>query len=167
VYFILSAQYESYLLPLSVLFSLPVGIMGAYITTKLAGLEINIYFQIALIMLIGLLAKNAILIVEFAIQRRQAGRPIVIAAFEGARIRLRPILMTSFAFILGLMPLVLATGIGAEGDRSIGTGAVGGLFIGTMLGVFVVPLLYILFQWLQEKVSGKPRVITKKYELLD
>jgi HAE1 family hydrophobic/amphiphilic exporter-1 len=167
VYFILSAQYESYLLPLSVLFSLPVGIMGAYITTKLAGLEINIYFQIALIMLIGLLAKNAILIVEFAIQRRQAGRPIVLAAFEGARIRLRPILMTSFAFILGLMPLVLATGIGAEGDRSIGTGAVGGLFVGTMLGVFVVPLLYIFFQWLQERVSGKPKVITKKYELLD
>lgn len=159
VYFILAAQYESYLLPLSVLLSLPMGIMGAYLTTKLAGLQLNIYFQIALIMLIGLLAKNAILIVEFAIQRRKAGRSIVEAAFEGARLRLRPILMTSFAFIFGLMPLVLASGIGAQGNRSIGTGAVGGLFIGTVLGVFVIPLLYIFFQWLQEKLTGTPEEV--------
>lgn len=162
VYFILAAQYESYLLPFSVLFSLPVGIMGAYVVTKLAGLNINIYFQIALIMLLGLLAKNAILIVEFAIQRRKAGLSIAEAAFEGARVRLRPILMTSFAFILGLMPLVLASGIGAEGNRSIGTGAVGGLFVGTVLGVFVIPLLYIFFQWLQEKMTGKPDVLKEE-----
>jgi hydrophobic/amphiphilic exporter-1 (mainly G- bacteria), HAE1 family len=155
VYFILAAQYESYLIPFAVLFSLPVGIMGAYVSTKLAGLQINIYFQIAMIMLIGLLAKNAILIVEFGIQRRRAGFSIVDAAFEGARVRLRPILMTSFAFIVGLLPLAFAGGIGAAGNRSIGTGAVGGLLIGTVLGVFVIPILYILFQWLQEKVSRK------------
>jgi HAE1 family hydrophobic/amphiphilic exporter-1 len=158
VYFILAAQYESYLIPLAVLLSLPVGIMGAYLTTKLAGLQVNIYFQIALVMLLGLLAKNAILIVEFAIQRRKAGYSIADAAFEGARVRLRPILMTSFAFIVGLLPLVFASGIGAAGNRSIGTGAVGGLFIGTVLGVFVIPILYILFQWLQEKVSKKKPV---------
>lgn len=155
VYFILAAQYESYLIPLAVLLSLPLGIMGAYLTTKLAGLQINIYFQIALIMLLGLLAKNAILIVEFALQRRKAGYSIVEAAFDGARVRLRPILMTSFAFIIGLMPLVFASGIGAAGNRSIGTGAVGGLFVGTILGVFVIPILYILFQWLQDKVNRK------------
>jgi HAE1 family hydrophobic/amphiphilic exporter-1 len=129
--------------------------MGAYVTTKLAALEINIYFQIALIMLLGLLAKNAILIVEFGIQRRKAGLPIAEAAFEGARVRLRPILMTSFAFIIGLLPLVFAGGIGAVGNNSIGTGAVGGLLIGTILGVFAIPVLYILFQWLHEKVSSK------------
>lgn len=155
VYFILAAQYESYLIPLAVLFSLPVGIMGAYVTTKLAGLQVNIYFQIALVMLLGLLAKNAILIVEFAMQRRKAGLSIADAAFEGAKVRLRPILMTSFAFIVGLLPLVFASGIGAAGNRSIGTGAVGGLLIGTILGVFVIPILYILFQWLQDKVSRK------------
>lgn len=156
VYFILAGQYESYLIPFAVLLSLPVGIMGAYVSTKLAGLEVNVYFQIALVMLIGLLAKNAILIVEFGIQRRRAGYSIVEAAFEGARVRLRPILMTSFAFIIGLLPLVLAGGIGARGNNSIGTGAVGGLLIGTVLGVFVIPILYILFQWLHEKVSRKP-----------
>jgi HAE1 family hydrophobic/amphiphilic exporter-1 len=155
VYFILAAQYESYLIPLAVLLSLPIGIMGAYLTTKVAGLQVNIYFQIALIMLIGLLAKNAILIVEFALQRRKAGYSIIDAAFEGARVRLRPILMTSFAFIIGLLPLVFASGIGAAGNRSIGTGAVGGLLVGTIIGVFVIPILYILFQWLQEKVSRK------------
>src|SRR5690606_18904468 len=128
----------------------------ADVSTKLAGLEVNIYFQIALIMLLGLLAKNAILIVEFGIQRRQAGMPIPKAAFEGARLRLRPILMTSCAFIIGLLPLVFAGVIGAEGNNSIGTGAVGGLLIGTILGVFIIPILYIAFQWLHEKVSSKP-----------
>ncbi len=158
VYFILAGQYESYLIPLAVLLSLPVGMMGAYLTTKFAGLEINIYFQIALIMLLGLLAKNAILIVEFAIQRRRAGYSIVDAAIEGARVRLRPILMTSFAFIIGLLPLVFAGGVGAAGNRSIGTGAVGGMLVGTILGVFVIPILYILFQWLQDKVSRKKEI---------
>ncbi|SDG84969.1 efflux RND transporter permease subunit [Winogradskyella thalassocola] len=160
VYFLLSAQYESYLLPFAVILSLPFGVFGAYISTKLFGLENNIYFQIALIMLIGLLAKNAILIVEFALQRRKNGETIVEAAIHGAMARLRPILMTSFAFILGLMPLVLAKGVGAEGNNSIGTGAAGGMLIGTILGVFVIPILFILFQWLQEKVSSKPAVQT-------
>ncbi|WP_027421281.1 efflux RND transporter permease subunit [Crocinitomix catalasitica] len=160
VYFLLSAQYESYLLPFAVIFSIPFGVFGAYISTKLFGLENNIYFQIALIMLIGLLAKNAILIVEIALQKRRQGESIVEAAIDGAKSRLRPILMTSFAFILGLMPLVLAKGVGSEGNRSIGTGAVGGLLIGTILGVFVIPILFILFQWLQEKFSSKPAVQT-------
>ncbi|MDN6310686.1 MAG: efflux RND transporter permease subunit [Psychroflexus sp.] len=155
VYFILSAQYESYLIPFSVLFTLPLGVMGAYMFTYMLGLEANIYFQIALIMLLGLLAKNAILIVEFGMQRRAEGMTIVNAALEGAKVRLRPILMTSLAFIVGLMPLVFATGTGAAGNRSIGTGAVGGLLIGTILGVFITPILYILFQWLQEKVASK------------
>ncbi|MGO2357055.1 efflux RND transporter permease subunit [Mesonia sp.] len=158
VYFILSAQYESFLIPFAVLFSLPVGVMGAYLVTYLMGLQANIYFQIALIMLVGLLAKNAILIVEFAMQRRREGMSIVEAAFDGAKVRLRPILMTSLAFIIGLLPLVFATGTGAEGNRSIGTGAVGGLLIGTILGVFVIPILYIFFQWLQEKFFGKEPV---------
>ncbi|WP_149304312.1 efflux RND transporter permease subunit [Pareuzebyella sediminis] len=156
VYFLLAAQYESYLLPFSVLFSLPLGVFGAYFTTQMAGLQNNIYFQIALIMLLGLLAKNAILIVEFALQRRKQGESLLDAAIDGAEARLRPILMTSFAFILGLMPLVLASGVGAEGNRSIGTGAVGGLLIGTVLGVFVIPILFMLFQWIQEKISGPP-----------
>ncbi len=158
VYFILAAQYESYLIPLAVLFSLPIGIMGAFLVTKFVGLNINVYFQIAMIMLIGLLAKNAILIVEFGIQRRRAGHGIVEAAIEGARVRLRPILMTSFAFIIGLLPLVFSGGIGAQGNRSIGTGAVGGLLVGTVLGVFVIPILYIFFQWLQEKISPRKAV---------
>ncbi|WP_281980749.1 efflux RND transporter permease subunit [Tenacibaculum mesophilum] len=162
VYFLLAAQYESYLLPLSVILSLPIGVAGAYYTTYLAGLENNIYFQIALIMLLGLLAKNAILIVEFAIQRRKQGNSLYDAAIEGAKVRLRPILMTSFAFILGLLPLVLAKGVGAEGNNSIGTGAAGGLLIGTLIGVFVIPVLFVIFQWLQEKVSSKPAVVEIK-----
>ena len=156
VYFILSAQYESYLIPLSVLLSLPVGIAGAIGFVKLAGLENNIYFQVALIMLIGLLAKNAILIVEFAIQRRRHGMDLVQAAIEGAKARLRPILMTSFAFIFGLLPLAFASGVGAVGNRSIGMGAVGGMLIGTLFGVFVIPVLFVIFQSLQERISGKP-----------
>ncbi|MBX2887299.1 MAG: efflux RND transporter permease subunit [Ferruginibacter sp.] len=157
VYFVLAGQYESYLLPLAVMFSLPVGVMGAYMVTKMAGLELNIYFQIALIMLIGLLAKNAILIVELSIQRRRAGESIFQSAIDGAKVRFRPILMTSFAFVFGLMPLVFSAGVGAAGDRSIGTAAVGGLFVGTVLGVFVVPVLYMMMEWLQERISHKPR----------
>lgn len=153
VYFILAAQYESYMLPFAVLLSLPTGIMGAFLSQKVAGLENNIYFQIALVMLVGLLAKNAILIVEFALQRRKHGDSIVQAAIDGAKARLRPILMTSFAFILGLMPLVFASGVGYIGNRSIGTGAAFGLLIGTVLGVFVIPVLFVIFQHLQEKIK--------------
>ncbi|WP_144281618.1 efflux RND transporter permease subunit [Chryseobacterium echinoideorum] len=153
VYFILAAQYESYILPLAVVISLPLGVMGAYFGQKIMGLENNIYFQIALIMLVGLLAKNAILIVEFAVQRRHHGESIVTSAINAAKARLRPILMTSLAFIFGLLPLVLASGIGAVGNRSIATGAAIGLLIGTLLGVFVIPVLYVVFQTLQEKIK--------------
>ncbi|SDE05116.1 hydrophobic/amphiphilic exporter-1, HAE1 family [Mucilaginibacter pineti] len=156
VYFLLSAQYESYILPFAVLLSLPIGLAGAFIFAKIFGVENNIYLQITLIMLIGLLAKNAILIVEFAVARRRHGLSLVNAAIEGAVARLRPILMTSFAFILGLVPLMLASGAGAVGNRSIGTGAVGGMLIGTLFGVFVIPVLFIIFQSLQEKIGGKP-----------
>ncbi|RLZ09117.1 efflux RND transporter permease subunit [Faecalibacter macacae] len=153
VYFILSGQYESYILPLAVLLSVPCGIMGAFLAQWLAGLENNIYFQIALVMLVGLLAKNAILIVEFALQRRQHGMTIVEAAIDGAKARLRPILMTSFAFIVGLLPLVFATGVSSAGNRSVGTGAAFGLLIGTVLGVFVIPVLFVIFQTIQEKIK--------------
>ncbi len=164
VYFILAAQYESYLIPFSVILSVPIGVFGAYIVTKFAGLENNVFFQIALIMLIGLLAKNAILIVEFALQRRRAGFSRKKAAFEGAKARLRPILMTSFAFIVGLTPLVFSTGIGARGNNAIGTGAVGGLLIGTVFGVFVIPILYIFFQWIQDKMNKVPETTTVEDE---
>lgn len=155
VYFLLAAQYESYILPLSVLVSLPIGLAGVFIFDKIFGVDNNIYTQITLIMLVGLLAKNAILIVEFAIDRRRKGMSIVDAAIEGATARLRPILMTSFAFILGILPLMLSTGVGAAGNKSIGTGAVGGMLIGTLFGIFVVPALFIFFQTLQERVSNK------------
>ena len=155
VYFLLSAQYESYILPLAVLLSLPIGLAGAFIFADVFGISNNIYLQITLIMLVGLLAKNAILIVEFAVERRRKGMSIIDSAIEGAQARLRPILMTSFAFILGLIPLMTASGAGAAGNRSIGTGAVGGMLIGTLFGVFVIPVLFIIFQTLQEKVSKK------------
>tara|TARA_R110002051_G_scaffold53777_2_gene101059 strand:- start:3874 stop:7020 length:3147 start_codon:yes stop_codon:yes gene_type:complete len=157
VYFLLSAQYESYILPFAILLSLPVGIAGAIAFINLAGLENNIYFQIALIMLIGLLSKNAILIVEFALQRRKHGMSILESALDGAKARIRPILMTSFAFIFGLLPLALSTGIGAIGNRSIGMSAVGGMLIGTIFGVFVIPALYVISQTLQERITGTPQ----------
>lgn len=157
VYFFLAAQYESYILPFSILLSLPIGIAGSFISARLMGVENNIYLQISLIMLIGLLAKNAILIVEFALQRRHAGMSIVQAAIDGATARLRPILMTSFAFIFGLMPLVIGGGVGANGNKSIGVGAIGGLLIGTVIGILVIPTMFVIFQTLQEKVK-KPVV---------
>ena len=153
VYFILAAQYESYLLPFSVIFSLPLGVVGAFFGQRIFGLENNIYFQIAIIMLIGLLAKNGILIVEFALQRRRHGESIAMSAINAAKARLRPILMTSFAFIFGMIPLVFATGTGSVGNRSIGTGAAAGLLIGTFFGLIAIPVLYVIFQSLQEKVS--------------
>ncbi|WP_316765494.1 efflux RND transporter permease subunit [Pedobacter frigiditerrae] len=155
VYFLLAAQYESYILPLAVLISLPIGLAGVFIFDKIFSVDNNIYTQITLIMLVGLLAKNAILIVEYAVDRRRKGMSIVNAAIEGATARLRPILMTSFAFILGLLPLMLSSGVGAAGNTSIGTGAVGGMLIGTIFGIFVIPALFIIFQTLQEKVSSK------------
>ncbi|WP_316811096.1 efflux RND transporter permease subunit [Pedobacter heparinus] len=155
VYFLLCAQYESYILPLAVLISLPIGLAGVFIFDKIFGVDNNIYTQITLIMLVGLLAKNAILIVEFAVERRRKGMTIVGAAISGATARLRPILMTSFAFILGLLPLMLSTGVGAAGNKSIGTGAVGGMLIGTVFGIFVIPALFIVFQSIQESVSSK------------
>jgi HAE1 family hydrophobic/amphiphilic exporter-1 len=165
VYFLLSAQYESYILPFAVLLSIPTGILGVFIFINLTGIENNIYVQVGLIMLIGLLAKNAILIVEYAVQRRRSGMVLRAAALEAARLRLRPILMTSFAFIVGLLPLTWATGGSALGNRSIGTGAVGGMLTGVILGVFIVPVLFVIFQYVQEKVVGKPKPLREKYEL--
>jgi HAE1 family hydrophobic/amphiphilic exporter-1 len=155
VYLLLAAQYESFLLPLPVILSLPAGIFGAFLSLKLAGLENNIYAQVALVMLIGLLGKNAILIVEFAMQRRKQGATILAAGIEGAVSRLRPILMTSFAFIAGLIPLVIAQGAGAMGNRSIGTAAAGGMLVGTVLGLVIIPGLYVLFAGMAER--GKPK----------
>lgn len=157
VYFLLAAQYESYILPLSILFSLPIGLAGSFIFAWMMGVENNIYLQISLIMLIGLLAKNAILIVEFALQRRHRGMSIMQSAIEGATARLRPILMTSFAFIFGLLPLILGGGVGANGNRSIGVGAVGGMIVGTLIGILVIPTMFVVFQTLQEKIR-KPVV---------
>nr|WP_294876609.1 efflux RND transporter permease subunit [uncultured Pedobacter sp.] len=154
IYFLLSAQYKSYILPFSVLLSLPIGLAGAFLFARLFGLDNNIFLQISLIMLIGLLAKNAILIVEFALMHRLSGMSLIQSAISGATARLRPILMTSFAFIFGLLPLMIATGAGALSNRSIGTAAVGGMLIGTVFGVFVIPALFVVFQSLQEKISG-------------
>lgn len=151
VYLLLSAQYESYILPLAVIFSIPFGLLGTFIFAQIMGVENNIYLQIALIMLIGLLAKNAILIVQFALARRQSGMSIASAAVSGAAARLRPILMTSFAMIIGLLPLMFASGVGANGNRSLGAGSVGGMLIGMILQLFVVPALFVAFQALQEK----------------
>jgi hydrophobic/amphiphilic exporter-1 (mainly G- bacteria), HAE1 family len=160
VYFLLAAQYESYILPLAVVLSIPVGVFGVFAFLQLFGVDNNIYVQVSLIMLVGLLAKNAILIVEYAVQRRRAGMDLMAAALEAAQLRLRPILMTSFAFIVGLLPLMRATGASALGDRSIGTGAIGGMLTGVILGVFVVPVLFIIFQYLQEKyVKGGVTVV--------
>jgi len=163
VYFLLSAQYESYLLPLAVLLSIPTGIIGSFLAIKAVGLDNNIYVQVGLIMLIGLLAKNAILIVEFAVQRRRHGLSIRDAAIEASQARLRPIIMTSLAFIVGMIPLMLASGGTAVGNKSISIGAAMGMLSGVILGIFVIPLLFMLFQYLQEKVSGKKQVeiITK------
>ncbi|WP_241331383.1 efflux RND transporter permease subunit [Chryseobacterium arthrosphaerae] len=151
VYLLLAAQYESFLLPMPVLLSLPTGIFGSYIALVMAGLDNNIYAQVALVMLIGLLAKNAILIVEFAVARNKQGFDITPAAIEGARQRLRPILMTSFAFVAGLIPLCIASGAGAIGNRSIGTAAAGGMLLGTVFGLIVIPGLYIFFAKLENK----------------
>lgn len=151
VYLILAAQYESFLLPFPVILSLPAGIFGAFLLLKIMGLENNIYAQVAMVMLIGLLGKNAVLIVEFAVQRHRAGSSVFKAAIEGSVVRFRPILMTSFAFIAGLIPLVFASGPGATGNRTIGSAAAGGMLVGTVFGVVIIPGLYYLFGKISEK----------------
>tara|TARA_R110002049_G_scaffold309051_3_gene516219 strand:- start:1035 stop:4277 length:3243 start_codon:yes stop_codon:yes gene_type:complete len=145
VYLVLAAQYESFLLPLAVILSLPVGVFGSFLLLKLMGLANDVYAQIGVIMLVGLLGKNAVLIVEFAVQKRREGMSIIDAAIEGAKVRFRPILMTSFAFIAGLIPLVVASGAGAIGNRTIGGSAMGGMLIGTLFGVLIIPGLYYVF----------------------
>ncbi|KAA6440736.1 efflux RND transporter permease subunit [Dyadobacter flavalbus] len=167
VYLLLSAQYESFLLPLPVILSLPTGVFGAFLSLKLLGLENNIYAQVSLVMLIGLLGKNAILIVEYAIIRRKEGRSILEAALEGATERLRPILMTSFAFIAGLIPLCIASGAGAMGNRSIGTAAAGGMLIGTLFGVIIIPGLYVLFAGLANRKKAEQTVAKEEEVVLD
>ena len=151
VYLILSAQYENFILPLPIITCLPAGICGAFIFLKLLGLENNIYAQVAMVMLIGLLGKNAVLMVEYSVQRRNLGMTIRQAAIEGAIARFRPILMTSFAFIAGLIPLVFASGAGAVGNRTIGSAAVGGMLFGTFFGLIIIPGLYYIFGSIAEK----------------
>ena len=163
----MAALYESYLLPLAVMFSIPTGLLGVFLGIKFAGIENNIYVQVAVIMLIGLLAKNAILIVEFALQRRVSGSTLSAAAIEGAKARLRPILMTSLAFIAGLLPLLFVTGPAAQGNHSIGAAAIGGMLVGMVLGIFVVPVLFITFQYLQERITGVASPIVEAGELLE
>lgn len=155
VYFLLCAQYNSYILPLAVVFSVPTGIIGVFAAIGVAGIDNNIYIQVALIMLIGLLAKNAILIVEFAVQRRHAGLTLLQAALEAAKLRIRPIIMTSIAFVAGISPMMRATGPSAMGNHSISIGAAGGMISGVILGLFIIPVLFVVFQALQEKISGR------------
>ncbi|MDE1190665.1 MAG: efflux RND transporter permease subunit [Arachidicoccus sp.] len=165
VYFLLAAQYESYILPLAVILTVPTGILGVYLFIGFAGLTSNVYVQIGMIMLIGLLAKNAILIIEFALLRRKSGTTLVRSALEGAQLRLRPILMTSFAFVVGMLPLIFTKGASAQGNHSIGWSAVGGMLTGVLLGIFIIPVLFVIFQYLQEKISGQKEV--KKLEITD
>ena len=151
VYLILSAQYESYILPLAVILSIPFGLMGTFIFARMFGLDNNIYLKITLLMLTALIAKNAILIVEFALDRRKTGMSIVGAAVQGASARLRPILMTSLAMIIGLLPMMFASGVGANGNQALGTGSIGGMLVGMILQVLFVPCLFVILQRIQEK----------------
>jgi multidrug efflux pump subunit AcrB len=152
-YFLLAAQYESYLLPLAVIFSIPTGLLGVYLAIGMVGLTNSIYVQVGLIMLIGLLAKNAILIVEFALQARKSGMGLVRSALSGSRHRLRPILMTSIAFVAGITPLMFARGSSAIGNKSISISTAGGMISGVLLGLFIIPVLFVLFQSMQEYFS--------------
>ncbi len=154
IYFLLAAQYESYIVPFAVILSIPTGIVGVFIAIGLAGIENNIYVQVALVMLIGLLAKNAILIIEFALQRRRAGNSLVFSVMEASKLRLRPIIMTSVAFIAGLLPMTMVKGPSAMGNHSISIGAAGGMLSGVILGLLIIPVLFIVFQRLHEKLSG-------------
>lgn len=157
VYFLLAAQYNSYIMPLAVLLSVPTGVIGVFVAIRMAGIDNNIYVQVALIMLIGLLAKNAILIVEYALQRRQTGKSLVSSAIQAARARIRPIIMTSVAFIAGMIPMMRATGPAAQGNHSISVGAAGGMLSGVVLGLFIIPVLFVVFRYLHEKVTPEVR----------
>src|SRR5690606_27308363 len=150
IYLVLAGQYESFIIPLAVILSLPCGVFGSFLLLKAMGLANDIYAQMGLIMLVGLLGKNAVLIVEFAVQKHRQGASVATAAIEGAKVRFRPILMTSFAFIAGLIPLVIATGPGAVGNRTIGASSLGGMLVGTLVGVLVIPGLYYVFGKMSE-----------------
>ena len=152
IFLILSCLYESFLVPFAVILSVPFGLMGSFLFAKVFGLENNIYLQTGVIMLIGLLAKTAILITEYAIERRRKGMGIIESAYSAAQVRLRPILMTVLTMIFGMLPLMFATGAGANGNSSLGTGVVGGMAVGTLALLFVVPVFYIVFEYLQEKI---------------
>jgi len=152
IFLILSCLYESFLVPFAVIFSVPFGLMGSFLFAKLFGLENNIYLQTGVIMLIGLLSKTAILITEYAIERRRMGMGIVESAYSAAQARLRPILMTVLTMIFGMLPLMFSSGAGANGNSSLSTGVVGGMAIGTLALLFVVPVFYIIFEYLQEKI---------------
>ena len=152
IYLILACLYESFFVPFAVIFSVPFGLMGSFLFAKLLGLENNIYLQTGVIMLIGLLAKTAILITEYAIERRRKGMGIVESAYSAAQVRLRPILMTVLTMIFGMLPLMFSSGAGANGNSSLGTGVVGGMLVGTLALLFVVPVFYIIFEFLQEKI---------------
>ena len=165
IYLILCALYESFVIPFAVLLAVPCGLMGTFLFAKLLGLENNIYLQVGLIMLIGLLSKTAILLTEYATERRHAGMSLTAAALSAAKARLRPILMTALTMIVGLLPLMVSTGVGANGNRSLGTGAVGGMLIGTLALLFIVPSLFIAFQWLQEKIKPLQTEPTEDWEI--
>ena len=156
VFLVLSALYESWVMPMVILLSVPLAVLGAAIALQIRGIPLDVYGQIGLLMLVGLAAKNAILIVEFAKSLREEGRGIVEAAMEAARLRLRPILMTAFAFILGVLPLVFATGPGANSRHSIGTTVLGGMIASTLLSLLIVPVLYVVFEYLREKLGARP-----------
>ncbi len=161
IYLILSALYESFLIPFAVILAVPIGLMGTFLFAKIMGLENNIYLQTGLIMLIGLLAKTAILLTEYAVERRKSGMGLIASAVSAAKARLRPILMTALTMIFGLFPLMVATGVGANGSRSLGTGTVGGMAIGTLGLLFIVPTLFVTFQWLQERFSpAQPKIVS-------
>ncbi len=165
IYLILCALYESFLIPFAVILSVPFGLMGSFLFAKMFGSENNIYLQTGLIMLIGLISKTAILLTEYAVERRKAGMSLTASAVSAAKARLRPILMTALTMIFGLLPLMVSTGVGANGNRSLGTGTVGGMVIGTLAMLFIVPSLYIFFQWLQEKLSPVQAIPTDDWQI--
>ena len=167
IYLLLSALYESFLIPFSVILAVPAGLMGSFLFANMCGLENNIYLQTGLIMLIGLLSKTAILLTEYAVERRKAGMSLISSAMSAAKDRLRPILMTVLAMVFGLLPLVFAHGVGANGNRSLGTGVVGGMIVGTIALLVFVPVLYIIFQWLQERLTPNQPERSEDWQVQD